>query len=84
MGYGIIPDMTTGKWMCLEPCTHRDCKALREDFIENANCKICGKPLEADDKFYYCNPEDFPGCKKTDKVHFICEIERIENQRKVK
>jgi len=72
MGYGIVPDLTTGKWMCLEPCNHRDCAAHRRDFIENANCKICGKPLVAGDKFYYVEHGEH------DKVHFLCEIDRIE------
>jgi len=81
MGYGIVPDLTTGKYMCLEPCEHRDCAANRKDFIENANCKICGKPLLAGDKFYYCSSEDFPDCDKNDKVHYVCEIERIVKER---
>lgn len=75
MGYLIVPDLTTGEYMCLEPCEHRDCEANRKDFIENPNCKICGKPLKAGDKFFY----EEQG--KTDKVHFLCEIERNEKQR---
>lgn len=83
MGYGIIPE-NNGKWACLEPCEHSICKAFRKDFIEDMSCKICDKPLKAGDKFYYCNPDDFPNCTKTDKVHMLCEIERIEKERKVK
>ncbi len=75
MGYGIIPDLTTGKYMCLEPCEHRDCKAMREDFIEHNLCGICGKPLEVGDKFYYVEQG------KNDKVHFVCELERVEKER---
>jgi len=71
MGYGIIPDLTTGEFMCLEPCEHIDCKANREDFIEHNLCKICGEPLLAGDKFYYCERG------KYEKVHFICELERL-------
>lgn len=76
MGYGVVPDLTTGKWMCLEPCKHTDCAANRRDFIENANCKICGKPLKAGDYFYYVEHG------KTDKVHRLCEMERIEKEAK--
>lgn len=75
MGYGIVPDLTDGKYMCLESCQHRDCAAMRKDFIDDANCKICGKPLKAGDKFYYQEQG------KTDKVHMICEIERVEKAR---
>jgi hypothetical protein len=71
MGYLIVPDLATGKWMCLEPCKHTDCAANRRDFINNANCKICGKPLLAGDYFYYVEQG------KTDKVHRLCEMEHI-------
>lgn len=72
MGYCIAPDLTDGKYMCLEPCNHKDCAAIRKDFVDNANCIICGKPIKAGDKFYYLEQG------KTDKVHFLCELERIE------
>ena len=72
MGYGIAPDLTTGKWMCLEPCEHTDCAATRKDFIDNADCKICNKPILADDKFYYTEHGG------VGKVHFICELEKLE------
>ena len=72
MGYGIIPDLTTGKYMCLEPCNHTDCAANRKDFIENNLCKICNKPLLAGDKFYYTEQG------KNDKVHFACEVFKDE------
>lgn len=82
MGYGIAPDLTTGEFMCLEPCQHTDCAALRRDFIENADCKICGEPIKAGDKFYYVEQDHAP--RKQDKVHFvcrICELERIDKER---
>lgn len=70
MGYAIAPKV--GEPLCCEtPCNHKDCAAMRADFIDNANCKICGKPIEHGDKFYYIEQG------KTDKVHFICEIERL-------
>ena len=78
MGYAIIPDLTTGTYMCLKPCQHTDCKSVKADFIDNANCIICGKPLIAGDKFYYVEHG------KQDKVHMLCEIERIEKERKDK
>lgn len=71
MGYLIAPDLTTGKYMCLEPCEHTDCAAHRRDFIEDANCRICGKPIQAGDKFYY------EGVGVTAKVHFACELARV-------
>ena len=75
MGYGIIPDLTTDKWMCLEPCQHKDCAAMKADFVDNANCLICNQPLLAGDKFYYTEHG------KNSKVHFVCELERIEKER---
>ncbi|MCK9369887.1 hypothetical protein M0R04_08285 [Candidatus Dojkabacteria bacterium] len=78
MGYLIVPDLTTGKYMCLEDCAHKDCMSIKRDFIGNPNCKICGKPLKVGDKFYYVEQG------KNDKVHFVCEIEQIEKERKVK
>jgi len=65
MGYGIIPKMGEPN-ICETPCDHRDCKANREDFIEHANCIVCGKPLLEGDSFYY------HGANKYDKVHALC------------
>ena len=77
MGYAIIPDLTTGKYMCLTPCDHTDCAANRKDFIDHADCKICGQPLKAGDKFCYVEQG------KNDKVHFACELERQERRQQV-
>jgi hypothetical protein len=65
MGYGIIPKVGE-PYCCEKPCTHTDCKAMREDFIEHANCKVCNKPLTEGDSFYY------HGECKYDKVHSLC------------
>jgi hypothetical protein len=81
MGYCVIPDLTTGKYMCLAPCQHRDCAAVKRDFIEHGKCVICGKPLENGDKFYYVGDTQNEKTKY-DKAHMFCEIERIEKERK--
>ncbi len=72
MGYAIVPNIKNEVVVCQKPCEHRDCAAIRKDFIDNMTCKICGKPLEIGDKFYYCQQGN------QDKVHMICEIERSE------
>lgn len=74
MGYGIAPNMKDEKVVCQRPCQHSDCKAMRDDFIEHANCVICGKPIKAGDKFYYVEQG------KQDKVHFLCEITNLERK----
>ncbi len=68
MGYGVVPDLTTGKYMCLEPCQHTDCAAYRRDFIEDADCQICGEVIQAGDAFYYVDHG------RTPKVHHACEM----------
>lgn len=71
MGYLIRPKVGE-PWCCEKPCNHKDCAAMRHDFIENGNCIICGNPIEDGEQFYYKEQG------KVDKVHFICEIERLE------
>jgi len=75
MGYLVAPDLTTGKWMCLEECSHTDCAAMRRDFIEDSSCRICGEQIEAGDRFYYQEHG------ATAKVHYACELERIAKSR---
>ena len=70
MGYLIAPDIKDEDVLCQKPCTHSDCAAMRRDFIDNPNCKVCGKPIEIGQAFYY-NEQG-----KTDKVHYFCEINR--------
>lgn len=53
MAYGIIPDYTSEDVLCQKPCKHIDCKAMREDFIENSKCRVCGEELKIGDAFCY-------------------------------
>jgi len=73
MGYCITPDMTSERVVCQKPCTHKDCAAMRRDFLDNAVCKICGKPIKSGEAFFYQEQG------KTDKVHFICSIKENLN-----
>jgi hypothetical protein len=75
MGYGIIPNIKDESVLCQKPCKHTDCAAMREDFITNANCWICGKPLKAGDAFYYKSDKG-----KYTKVHRLCAMEDEENR----
>jgi hypothetical protein len=52
--------------MCETECTHSDCAAMREDFIQNANCVVCGEPLKEGDAFVYT------GEAKYSKAHYHC------------
>lgn len=72
MGYLIAPRLDNDQWMCLEPCDHTDCAAMRRDWIENGKCKICGEQIEAGDKFYYQE------VGSTDKTHFACELMAVK------
>jgi len=74
MGYGIIPNMKDESLVCQKPCTHRDCAASREDFIDHNICTICGKELKNGDAFYYQGGGKF----RYDKVHAHCMIEQVE------
>lgn len=73
MGYGIIPDINKESVLCQQPCKHADCAAMREDFIINNKCRICGKPLKIGDSFYY---ESEHG--KYAKSHRLCVMESIK------
>lgn len=53
MAYGIIPDYKNEDVLCQEPCGHRDCAAMRIDFIVNNKCRICGEELVIGDAFCY-------------------------------
>lgn len=67
----IVPDLRNPKIVCQEPCKHRDCAGLREEW-HNAICRFCNKPLKPEQRFYYDNGGH---------VHALCLEEQIEERR---
>ncbi len=67
MGYGIVPDFRSEAVVCQKPCSHTDCAANREDWLQNGTCRVCKKQLEPGEAFYY-EPEH----GKYAKVHALC------------
>lgn len=63
------PDLSTGKWMCLEPCEHTDCAAWREK--SKKPCPLCGELFQA-------------GRQVTEHegqyVHFSCLLDKIDQR----
>jgi hypothetical protein len=67
MAFGIVPDIKNEDVVCQKPCKHTDCAAMREDFIDNGDCVICGKPLVCGQAYCY-----LPEHGKYAKAHFLC------------
>jgi hypothetical protein len=69
MPFFIAPNVNDETIVCQNPCTHRDCATMREDWIKNANCVKCGKPIEPGHGFCYTGNEN----NKWEKEHTYCD-----------
>ena len=78
MAYSMLPE--PGKMghhgevqigACIEDCDHPSCKATRE--MAHTKCKICGEEIGYETKFQ----KDEDG----DLVHFICNLEKYEEEK---
>lgn len=73
MGYSIVPNIRDNDVVCQVTCEHTDCLAILERWAD-ADCAICGRPMEAGQKFYM-NDENKP-------EHALCVWEIAEKERK--
>ena len=69
MAYGLVPDYKDEAVLCQNLCKHIDCVAMREDFIVNNKCRVCGEELKIGDAFCY-----EPKYGKYTKSHHRCLI----------
>jgi len=53
MAYLIAPDYKSEAVLCQAPCKHLDCAAMRQDWLKQGKCEICGKQIEPGQTFYY-------------------------------
>lgn len=72
MAYLIVPNYKDQAILCQEPCNHTDCRIMRLDWLENGNCRICGKKLEPGQAFIYLQQGTYA------KEHWLCPDDTTE------